>query len=148
MGWLDGGINWREALQGIMCHPVTLIAAGSAVGGNLRHWLARWVDTLQGPLGLPWGTFVVNIGGSVVLGFLGTLCLERAALPRRELFLLLGTGLCGGFTTFSTFEWETYKLVREGSWPLALAKVGGSCLAGFLGVFAGAILAHLLTARR
>lgn len=139
---------WREALQDFLSHPATLVAAGSALGGNLRYWLGRLIDSMQWPLGLPWGTFVINVSGSFLLGLFGTLFIERAAVPRRELFLLLGTGLCGGYTTFSTFEWETYRLVRDGSWMLALANVAGSCLTGFIGVFLGALLGHLLSGRR
>jgi CrcB protein len=62
--------------------------------------------------------------------------------------LLLGTGFCGGYTTFSTFEWETYKLVRDGSWPAAAANVLASFAAGFLGVFAGVLVAHLVLGKR
>ncbi|SRR5579885_640922 len=141
MGWLD----W---LGGVAGHPVTLIAVGSAVGGNLRYFAGRWIDSQPWAAGLPWGTFAINVSGSFLLGFFAVAFLERLAPARREVYLLLGTGFCGGYTTFSTFEWETYKLVREGSWPAALVYVVGSCVAGFVGVAAGAVLAHLTLGRR
>ena len=134
---------WTDWLIALAMHPVTLVAVGSAVGGNFRYWLGRWVDSQQWGGGLPWGTLVINVSGSFLLGLV-----ERFAPARRELYLLLGTGLCGGYTTFSTFEWETYKLVREGSWPAALVNVGSSVLVGFGGVAAGALLAHVLLGER
>ena len=141
-------MEWSDWLGAVAIHPVTLIAVGSAVGGNLRYWLGRWIDNQQWPGGLPWGTFVINVTGSFLLGFFAVAFLERLAPARREAYLLLGTGLCGGYTTFSTFEWETYKLAREGSWPAALLNVFGSCVVGFIGVAAGALLAHLIFGRR
>jgi CrcB protein len=129
-------------------HPITLIAVGSALGGNLRYWLGRWIDTRQAPGGFPWGTFVINVTGSLVLGFCAVWLLERAEPARRGLFLLLGTGFCGGYTTFSTFEWETYKLIRDGHWPAALANVFGSVIVGFLALAAGVLAAQQLFGRR
>jgi len=131
--------NWWPAW---LVHPVTLVSIGSAVGGNLRYWLGSWIERTQGWLGFPVGTFCINVGGSFAIGFLAVTFLERLSPSQREMYLLLGTGLCGGFTTFSTFEWETYKLVREGSWPMALTYIVASCLGGFIAVFAGATLAH------
>jgi CrcB protein len=141
-------MGWADRLGALMAHPITLIAVGSALGGNLRYWIGRWIDNRQWPGGLPWGTFVVNTSGSLLLGFIAVLFLERLAPARREIYLLLGTGLCGGYTTFSTFEWETYRLVRDGSWPAAIVNVVASCAAGFVGVAAGAFLAHLVFGKR
>ena len=137
-----------EWFWAVAYHPVTLIAFGSAVGGNLRYWLGRWIDGLGWPGGLPWGTFVINVSGSFLLGFFAVAFLERLAPARREVYLLLGTGFCGGYTTFSTFEWETYKLARDGSYPAALLNVAASCGVGFVGVAAGTLLAHLLFGKR
>ena len=129
-------------------HPVVLVGAGSFVGGNLRYYLGRWVATWGLPGGLPWGTFFINVAGSFVLGLVAEACLDRLEPARRLTFLLLGTGLCGGFTTFSSFEWETHALARSGRWPWALAYVGGSALAGFVAVALGAALAQWLFPRR
>lgn len=129
-----------------LTHPIILVGLGSAVGGVLRYYLNRWVDVqLSGP-DFPWGTFIINISGSFVLGVIALIVTER--LPdHRWALLLLGTGLCGGFTTFSTFEWETFQLVRDRSYWLALANVGGSVVCGFLGVFLAMIAVYGLFGR-
>jgi CrcB protein len=140
-----GRMEW---LGDVAVHPVVLIALGSAVGGNLRYWLGRWIDAQKWAGGIPWGTFVINVTGSLLLGFFAVWFLERLSPARRELYFLLGTGFCGGYTTFSTFEWETYKLLRDEKWLAALANVVGSVAVGFLGVFLGALTAHLIFTRR
>jgi CrcB protein len=140
-------VGLSEWLLAILLHPVTLISVGSIVGGNLRYFLGRWVDSLQWAGGLPWGTFLINVTGSFLLGFFGVAFVDRVGPGRREAYLLLGVGLCGSYTTFSTFEWETLKLIRDGSWWAALLNVVGSVLAGFAAVVAGAVLARLLFGR-
>ena len=137
-----------EWLSAVAMHPVTLIAVGSAVGGNLRYWLGRGIDAQAWPGGLPWGTLVVNVSGSFLLGFFAVAFLERVGPARREAYLLLGTGFCGGYTTFSTFEYETYKLAREGHYPAALGNVAASCVVGFAAVAAGTLLATLIFGKR
>ena len=137
-----------EWLTTVASHPATLIAVGSAVGGNLRYGLGRWIDAQAWPGGLPWGTFVVNVSGSFLLGFFAVAFLERVAPARREAYLLLGTGFCGGYTTFSTFEYEAYKLAREGHYPAALGYVAASCVVGLAAVAAGALLATLIFGKR
>ena len=141
-------MGWGEWLANVASHPVTLITVGSAVGGNMRYWLGRWIDAQQWPGGVPWGTFVINVSGSLLLGFFAVWFLERVEPSRRGFYLLLGTGFCGGYTTFSTFEWETYKLVRDGNWPASLANIFGSVVIGFLCVVLGATIASLIFGRR
>lgn len=96
---------------------VLLVAAGAAVGAPLRY-LVRQV--------LPWGTLLVNVLGSALLGALGGL---GTALPQ-PLFVLLGTGFCGALTTYSTFSWEVLELVERRAWLAAGAEVVASVVAG------------------
>lgn len=138
---------WADWLATIAAHPILLIALGSAVGGNLRYWTGRWIESHAWAAGWPWGTFIVNVSGSLVIGFLATWLIGSGSTGGRELYLLLGTGFCGGYTTFSTFEWETLKLVRDGNWLAAVANAFGSLAAGFLAVLLGVFLATLLLRR-
>jgi fluoride exporter len=131
-----------DFMKVVLSHPIVLVGIGSAVGGVLRYYLGRWVDERFGATGFPWGTFIVNVSGSFVLGIIALLVIERLPPDYRWAYLLLGTGLCGGFTTFSTFEWETYQLVRDGSLWLALANVFGSVVCGFAGILLAALAVY------
>lgn len=135
---------WTFAL---LTNTFFLLAIGGAVGTNARYWLARWLDEIGWAKGFPLGTFVVNVSGSFILGVTAVLILERLPPAYQNWYLLVGTGFCGGFTTFSTFEWETFKLVRDGSMGMALANVAGSVLVGFLGVVAAVALTGLVMPR-
>jgi CrcB protein len=122
-----------------------LLMLGGAIGTCLRYWVGRWLG--QHPWAQvfpPLGTLVINVTGSFILGAAAVLILERLPPQHQDLYLLVGTGFCGGYTTFSTFEWETYKLVRDGSWGLAAANVLGSVAAGFLGVLVAVKLAEMV----
>jgi len=132
----------------LMRNHVLLIMAGGAVGSYLRYCIGRWVGAQPWGTGFPWGTFIINVSGSFILGMVAVVVLERLPPEHQHWYLLIGTGFCGGFTTFSTFEWETFKLVRDGSWGLALAYVGGSVVAGFGGVLLAVMSVQILFPRR
>ena len=103
------------------------IAAGGAAGAVLRYWVSSGVYHLLGR-SFPWGTLTVNVLGSLAIGFLYVLLLERtAAAPEWRAFLMVG--LLGAFTTFSTFSMETLTLMEEGAWARAVANVLASVLA-------------------
>ena len=131
-------------LYAALTNKLVLLAIGGAVGTICRYGLAKSLGETAWGKAFPLGTFVINITGSFVLGMAATIILERLPPTRQDLYLLLGTGFCGGYTTFSTFEWETYKLVRDGSWWIALANIVGSVVIGFLGVVLAVALTRLI----
>ena len=124
-----------EWLLSVATHPITLLAVGGGIGANARYWLGRLVVRVQGELEFPWATFFINVSGSVILGFLAAGYLNHPDQSRRNWYLLLGTGFCGGFTTFSTFSYETLKLIEGGKTWAAVAYSLGSVVAGLLGVW-------------
>lgn len=111
------------------------VCLGGAAGSGTRYLLAGWVQRLAGA-GFPAGTLAVNLLGSFALGLLMPIGL-RTDLFSPSVRLALTTGLMGGFTTYSTFSYETMSLLQEGAWSRAganvLATVLGCLVASFLG---------------
>lgn len=122
-------------------HPATLLAVGGGAGANARFWLGRWIRELQGEVAFPWATFAINVSGSVILGLVAAAFLNHPDESRRNWYLLLGTGFCSGYTTFSTFSLEALELIRDGRTGTAAAYVFGSVAAGLLGVWLAVRLA-------
>lgn len=118
-----------------------LVAGGSALGGVLRYWLSGLIAVAVGQT-FPWGTLVINVTGSMVIGLFGTVTGPdgRWLVPGewRQFFMV---GVCGGYTTFSSFSLQTLALAQDGEWPAAAANIGlsvGLCLLGvWLGHAAG-----------
>jgi CrcB protein len=131
----------------VMRNRMLLLMLGGALGTLARYLIARWFDEQPWAQVFPFGTFVVNVSGSFILGASAVVVLERVP-SLAGWYPLIGTGFCGGYTTFSTFEWETYKLVRDGSSWFALANIFGSVIAGFVALVLGVLLASLLFPRR
>jgi CrcB protein len=140
MGWKDGR-NWVRKL---LRNKMLMLMLGGAIGTYARFWLGKWFDLQPWGQGFPYGTLVINVSGSFILAAAAVIIQERLPPEHQDLYLLIGTGFCGGYTTFSTFEWETFKLIRDGSWWYALANVLGSVVAGFLGVLLAVFLVGLL----
>jgi fluoride exporter len=123
------------------------VAMGGAVGSVARYLLSILIQTRSGTE-FPLGTLLINISGSLLLGFLLRYALDSAAISP-EFRALATTGFCGGYTTFSAFSYETVMLIDAGDWKRAslyvTLSVVGSVLGAFLGI-AGA--RELLTLRR
>jgi CrcB protein len=120
--------------------PYLLVGLGSFVGGNARFVVGRLVGGLVDAR-FPLGTLVVNVLGSFLLGFLTGLLATRALPHSDALRLALGVGFCGGFTTFSTFEYETHALLEDGLWLPAAANMVLSFVAGLVALRLGIVLA-------
>lgn len=117
------------------------VTLGSAIGGLLRYGLTRM--TLSISAGFPYGTVLVNVLGCFVIGYFGTLTLQSGKYPVSDnLRLFVMVGLCGGFTTFSSFSLQTFDLLRSGAWVRALANVVLSVVFCLAAVAAGHRLAQ------
>jgi CrcB protein len=119
-----------------------LVGAGGFFGAISRYVIDDWVSGLTGGR-FPWGTLVINLSGSFVLGLLFALTVERAALPSTIRAPIL-VGFIGAYTTFSTLTLESWRLVEDGSWALAIGNLGGSMLLGLVAVVAGLTLGRAL----
>lgn len=114
---------------------IGVVALGGAVGSIARYLLSTFVLQASGTL-FPLGTFVVNIVGCVVFGAIAGAAAQRVAInPTTRLFLL--TGVLGGFTTFSSYAFESFLLVRDGQMVWAIVNIGGQVIAGLIGMWVG-----------
>jgi fluoride exporter len=120
---------------------VSWVVLGAAAGAPLRYLTDRAVQARH-PSAFPWGTFAVNVVASLVLGFItGALA---AGVVSHQVQLLVGTGLCGTLSTYSTFSYESVRLVEQGKAFLAMANVVASVTAGVGAAFLGIGTAHAL----
>lgn len=121
------------------------VALGSALGGVARYGTGLMALHLWGEA-FPWGTIAVNILGSFVIGFFGALTLPGGALPASpNLRIFVMVGVCGGFTTFSSFSLQTLVLARDGNWFAAMGNVLLSVLLCLAAVTLGqAAAAHIV----
>lgn len=116
------------------------VTVGGGIGAAARYALSAWVQTITG-YAFPWGTLLVNVVGSFIIGLVMVLSLERGIVSP-EMRLLLTTGFCGGLTTFSTFSYETLALLRGEQWLWAGANTLGNLLLCFAATGLGMLLAR------
>lgn len=112
-----------------------MVGLGGFLGSIARFWLGGLIGERMGTR-FPYGTFVINISGSFVIGFIMTLLTENAHWSPSWRYLV-PVGFIGAYTTFSTFEYETLRSVQEGQWIVAMLNVALSVILGFAGVWLG-----------
>jgi fluoride exporter len=112
-----------------MMYNAILVGIGGGAGSVLRYFLQRWLN-----LSFPYGTFLVNLTGCFLIGIIWGLSARGFDEQKR---LLLATGFCGGFTTFSAFSQEGMQMMVENRWVSFALYTAGSVFAGFLATFSG-----------
>ncbi|SDH88783.1 camphor resistance protein CrcB [Bradyrhizobium sp. Rc2d] len=123
--------------------PYLYVAAGGAIGSVGRYWVGL-VAARAGGEAFPWGTILINIVGSFIIGFFSTLTLPSGPLPASaDLRTFVIVGVCGGFTTFSSFSLQTLALLRAGDWVGAM----GNVLMSVVLCIAAVTLGHALATR-
>ena len=120
---------------------ILVIGVGGAAGAVSRYLATGWIQGLSGGF-FPWGTLVVNVVGSLALGFV--VVWLQASVSSAELRELVTIGFLGSFTTFSTFSYETVAMLRDGEWLRAGGYTTGSIVLGAVAVAVGALLASAL----
>jgi CrcB protein len=116
-----------------------VVFVGAGLGGLGRWWIGGWVQESAGA-SFPWGTLVVNASGSLLLGFLYAFLVGTEASPQLRAFAAIG--VCGGYTTFSTFSYESVQLLQHGEWGRAAVYMAGSVALSLAGVILGIWLAQ------
>jgi CrcB protein len=115
-----------------MIRNILLIGLGGAFGSMIRYLIGWWI----GPKSFPLSTFLINIGGSFLIGLVMAYCLKNESFSTNwKLFLTVG--ICGGFTTFSTFSLENLQLIQNGKFAIAACYTVASFLLGILAVWTG-----------
>jgi CrcB protein len=111
-----------------------LVFVGGGFGSVLRYVVGKWLNNAEN--GIPYGTFAANIIGSLLIGIILGLVAKNETLSQSQT-LLLATGFCGGFTTFSTFAYENHVFLKSGDFASFAVYTIASFVIGFLAVFAG-----------
>jgi CrcB protein len=118
---------------------IIIIGIGGFLGAITRYGVALWIGQRWGR-SFPLGTFVINVSGSFIIGLLMSLLTERF-MANPQWRLLLVVGFLGAYTTFSTFEYETGTLIKDGEWLIAMLNVTLSVIVGFIALKLGEVLA-------
>jgi len=128
-----------------MIHNLLMVAAGGAIGASMRFLTGHWVMRLIGP-GFPWGTMIVNIVGSLAMGVIAVIMMEKfpGSWGRWAPFAM--TGVLGGFTTFSAFSLDAFTLYERGRYLAAAVYVGGSVALSIAALLIGFYVARAVLA--
>ena len=117
---------------------ILLVFIGGGFGSTLRYIIGKYMNSTE--TGIPWGTFTAKILGSLIIGVILGFAAKNDALSSNQT-LLLATGFCGGFTTFSSFAYENHVFLKSGDFTSFALYTIGSFIIAFLAVFAGLFIA-------
>ena len=120
-----------------------LVITGAAIGAPLRYLSDRAIQSRHDTI-FPWGTFAVNVLGSLILGIITGAATSRGASPQVQ--LAVGTGFCGALTTYSTFSYETLRLLEDDARLFAAANIVATIVAGLGSAFLGVAISHAIWA--
>lgn len=125
-----------------MLRNILIVGTGGFIGSVMRYLVQIFVE--KGMVStFPWGTFVANIAGSFIIGIVFALA-EKGNFMSSEWRIFLAVGVCGGFTTFSSFAYNNLNLLKDQSYGQLLWNVGGSLFFGILAVYLGIILVRAI----
>jgi len=125
-----------------MLRTIFIVGAGGFIGSVFRYLVQVFVE--KGLMStFPWGTFVANIAGSFIIGVVYALA-EKGNLMSAEWRMFLAVGICGGFTTFSSFAYNNLVMLKEGVFGQFLLNVGGSLFFGLLAVYLGMLVVRVV----
>jgi CrcB protein len=119
-----------------------MIAVGGALGAIARYEVALRIQQ-RVPAGFPWGTFIVNTSGCLLMGIIMTVLSERV-IDNPQWRYLIPIGFIGAYTTFSTFTFEAFQATSEGAWLIGATYVFGSLAAGYIALWVGILIARAL----
>lgn len=125
-----------------MLRTIFIVGAGGFIGSVMRYLVQIYIE--KGLMStFPWGTFVANIAGSFIIGIVYALSL-KGSLQSAEWRMFLAVGICGGFTTFSSFAYNNLTMLKEGVYGQFFLNVGGSLFFGLLAVYLGMLLVRVI----
>src|SRR5271165_2647145 len=138
--WADD--SYQSNKENSIVRDFLTISLGAIAGANARYFLSRYAAKVMGPV-FPYGTLVINVTGSVIVGFFMIWATEKVLIdPRWRLLVVVG--FCGAFTTFSSYAFETMAYFEQGQWLLMLTNVLTNNLLCLGGALAGMALARVL----
>jgi fluoride exporter len=125
-----------------MLRMILLAGSGGFIGSVMRYLVQYYMEkNLESTF--PWGTFIANVAGSFIIGIVFALA-EKGNLMNAEWRIFLAVGICGGFTTFSSFAYNNLSMLNERAWGSLFLNIGGNLFLGILAVYLGIILIRLI----
>lgn len=125
-----------------MLRTILLVGSGGFIGSVMRYLVQYYMEKSLSST-FPWGTFIANVAGSFIIGMIFALA-EKGNLMNAEWRIFLAVGICGGFTTFSSFAYNNLTMLNERAWGSLFLNIGGNLFLGILAVYLGIILIRLI----